>query len=62
MPRYLRNASGRTIHLADCTYAKGWSQFMHPWEWAEGKPRRYLADLCEGFGYRACWKCKPFQE
>lgn len=60
MTRYVRSTSGRTIHLSECIWVKG--PFVHPWVWAEGKPRLYLADLCVGFGYKACWHCKPFEK
>jgi hypothetical protein len=59
MTRYVRNSSGRTIHLADCRYAKG--QYARPWRWAEGKGVQFLIDTCEGFGYKACWWCRPFE-
>lgn len=55
MSDYVRTGGGRTVHLADCPYARTGM----PWRWAKGKTLTQITQDAAtlGISYRLCSRC-----
>lgn len=53
----VRSATGETIHLVTCFYAK--RAGVSPWIWANVATREMILRAVDSMEYRACRVCRP---